>query len=164
MDKSATIIMLGLVVIITLPFLIIYIIKKRKDIKFLSHFTNLAQKEKIMISQKEFWNHSYAIGIDNNSKKIIYANRLKDETTGTIIDLADIEKCRIVTINNSIKNQNGKNPKTDRLELVFTYRNPAIPEKALNFYENAEFMPNADECSHIENWYRIINSNLKQGI
>jgi hypothetical protein len=162
MDTQSAIIILGIVVAITLPFLIIYLNKKRKDIKFLKHFTSLAHKEKIFISEKEFWDHNYAIAIDNTSKKILYANRLKNGTSETIIDLAEVEKCRIVTINKTQKNQNGKNPLTDRLELVFTFRSAEKPEQILEFYENPEFMPNAEEYAHIEKWYQIINSSLKQ--
>src|SRR5665647_1360035 len=120
MDTQSSIIILGIVIAITLPFLIISFIKKRKDIKFLNHFTSLAHKEKIIISKRDFWDHNYAIAIDNNSKKMIYSNRLKDEASGTIIDLNEVENCRKIIINKTQKNQNGNNHLTDRLELVFT--------------------------------------------
>jgi hypothetical protein len=162
MDKEATIIMLGIVAVIILPFLLFYFFKKRREIKFLKHFRNLAQQEKLIISQKEFWDHSYAIAIDTNLNKIIYAKRLRDETAGTIIDLADVEKCRIVSTDKTQKSQNGKDPQTDRLDLVFTFRNSDMPEKVLEFYENTEFMPNTEDRFNIEKWYSIINSNLKE--
>jgi len=162
MDKEATIIILGIVAVIILPFLLFYFFKKRKEIKFMKHFRILAQQEKLIISQKEFWDHRYAIAIDTNMKKIIYAKRLGDETAGTIIDLADVEKCRIVSTDKTQKSQNGKDPLTDRLELVLTFRNSDIPEKVLEFYENTEFMPNAEDRFHIEKWYNIISSNLKE--
>jgi hypothetical protein len=162
MDKEATIIILGIVAVIILPFLLFYFFKKRKEIKFMRHFRTLAQQEKLIISQNEFWDHSYAIAIDTNLNKIIYAKRQRDESAGTIIDLADVEKCRIVSTDKTQKNQNGKDPQTDRLELVFTFRNSDMPEKVLEFYENTEFMPNAEDRFHIEKWYNVINTNLKE--
>jgi hypothetical protein len=162
MDKQATIIMFGIIAAILLPFFIMYLIKKRKDIKFLKHFSDLAHNEKITISEKEFWDHTYAIAIDNTSKKILYTNRLKDGASGTIIDLTEVEKCRIISINKTQKSQNGKDPLADRLELVFTFRNTGKPEQSLEFYENPEFMPNAEEYAHAEKWNQIINSSLKQ--
>jgi len=162
MDKAATIIMSGIFAAIILPFFIIYLIKKRKDIKFLNHFSNLAHKEKITISEKEFWDHTYAIAIDYSSKKILFANRLKNGASGTIIDLNEVEKCRIISINKTQKNLNGNDPRTDRLELVFTFRNTEKPEQSLEFYENPEFMPNAEEYAHAEKWNQIINSSLRQ--
>jgi hypothetical protein len=161
MDKQSLIIILGIVAVITLPFLVITLIRKRKDAIFMKHFTDLAHKKELNISRREFWDHNYAIAIDNNSKKIIYANRLKNGEAASIIDLAEVENCRKVIINKTQKNLNGNDPLTDRLELVFTFRKPEFPEKVLVFYENPEFMPNADECSHLENWHQIINSNLE---
>lgn len=162
MDKASTIIMVGIIAATILPFLIMYLIKKGKDTKFLKHFTNLAHREKVNISQRELWDHKYVIGIDKVSKKIIYANKLQDEIEEAVIDLNEVEKCRVVTINKANKGQNGKNHVSDRLELVFTFRNAEKAEKILKFYENAEFMPNSDECSHVENWYNIIRANLKE--
>jgi hypothetical protein len=164
MDKESTVIILVITLAIGLPFLLIYLAKKRKDIKFLKHFTGIAHKNMIIISDREFWDHTYAIAIDNTSKKILYANRLKDGASETVIDLAEVEKCRIVTVNKTLKNQNGKNPLTDRLELVFTFRDPRKPVQVLEFYNNPEFMPNAQEFAHIEKWNQIINSNLNQNI
>lgn len=73
MDKGSAIIVLVIVALIALPFIFHSLYKKKKDMKFLRDFISLAEKEKIVISQKELWNNCYIIGIDNNSKKnIIY--------------------------------------------------------------------------------------------
>jgi hypothetical protein len=161
MDTGPTIIVLGIIALIALPFFINYLYKKNKELKFMKYFMNLADGEKAKFSQKEFWNNRYAIGIDNNSKKIIYANKQKDKTEGIIIDLSEVEKCRIVNINRTIKNQYGKSNISDRLELVFTFYNSDKPEKVLEFYDSKEFMPTTDDLSIIENWLSIVNLNLK---
>lgn len=162
MDKASTIIMLGIIAATILPFLIYNLIKKGKDTKLLKHFTDLAEREKVTISQKELWDHKFVIGIGTDSKKIIYANKLQEDVEEAVIDLTEVDKCRVVTVNKANKSQNGKNPTSDRLELVFTFLNTSKPEKSLKFYENAEFMPNAAECSHVENWYNIISAKLKE--
>jgi hypothetical protein len=162
MDKQSLFLILAIVAAITLPFVIISFLKKRKDIIIMKHFTGLANKEKLNITKREFWDHNYAIAIDNTSNKILYTNRLKDGASGTIIDLNEVENCRKVIINKTQNNQNGNSLLTDRLELLFTFRNPELSEKALVFYENPEFMPNPEECSHLDNWHQIINASLKQ--
>ena len=162
MDIGALIIILAITVVIALPFIIIYLNKKRKYLKFENDFIKLAQKESVTLSKKEIWNHRYAIGFDNNSKKIIYANKKKDNVECSVIDLTDVSKCNILSVNKTFKNQNGKNALTDRLELVFTFRNPQNPEKNLEFYESTDFMPNEEERAQIENWLQIVNSNLKE--
>lgn len=161
MDKGSAIIVLVIVALIVLPFIFHNLYKKMKDMKFLRDFRNLAEKEKIVITQKELWNNCYAIGIDNDSKKIIYAIKQKEKVEGTLIDLSEVEKCRIAHINRTTKSQDGKNNISDRLELIFTFRKSDIPEMVLEFYDSKEFMPTDKELSLIENWLQIINTNLK---
>lgn len=161
MDKGSAIIVLVIVALIVLPFIFHNMYKKMKDMKFLRDFRNLAEKEKIVITQKELWNNCYAIGIDNDSKKIIYAIKQKEKVEGTLIDLSEVEKCRIANINRTTKSQDGKNNISDRLELIFTFRKSDIPEMVLEFYNSKEFMPTDKELSLIENWLQIINTNLK---
>lgn len=161
MDKGSAIIVLVIVALIALPFIFHNLYKKKKDMKFLRDFISLAEKEKIVISQKELWNNCYAIGIDNDSKKIIYAIKQKEKVEGTLIDLSEVEKCRIANINRTTKSQDGKNNISDRLELIFTFRKSDIPEMVLEFYDSKEFMSTDKELSLIENWLQIINTNLK---
>jgi hypothetical protein len=161
MDKSSTIIALGIVVLTALPFIIYNVYKKMKKMKFLKDFVNMSEKAKLKFSQKELWNNYYAIGIDSDSKKLFYFNKLDNREDGTLIDLSEVERCRLVTTDRHVKTQNGKNNQTNKLEVVFTYKNPGVPEKALEFYKNHEFMPTTDDFSHVENWLGIINSNLK---
>lgn len=161
MDKSSTIIALGLVVLTALPFIIYNLYKKMKKMKFLKDFINMSEKAKLKFSQKELWNNCYAIGIDSDSKKLFYFNKQENREDGSLIDLSEVERCRLVTTDRHVKIQNSKNNQTNKLELAFTYKSSTVPEKALEFYKNAEFMPTTDDFAHAENWLSIINSNLK---
>jgi hypothetical protein len=162
-DAQSAIIVLGIIALIALPFFLNSFFKKSKELKFLKEFSNLAEKEKVVISQKELWRNCYAIGIDNNSRKILYMNKRKDNSENISIDLSEVEKCRIVNINKTVKNYDGRSNLSDRIELVFTLRKSDLPEKVLEFYDNAEFMPTENDQSHAENWLQIITSNLKSG-
>jgi hypothetical protein len=161
MDTGATIIVLGIVALVTLPFLFNNLYKKYKNQKFMKEFIRLSEKENIKISQKELWNNCYIIGIDNNSKKIFYTIKRYNNVETSLIDLAKVESCRISKIYGTLKAQSGNKKMEDKLELVFVFRNSDIPEKALEFYKSTEFMPNENDVALIENWSRIINSNLK---
>jgi hypothetical protein len=160
MDTGSAFIILGIVAIIVLPFIFHSLYKKRKDMKFMKNFISLAEKEKIAISQKELWNSCYIIGIDNDSKKLLYINKRKEGAQEILIDLTEVENCRIASVNKTLKGQSGNRNKSDRLDLVFTFRKSDIPEKSLEFYDSTEFMPTDKENSIIENWLNIINSNL----
>lgn len=161
MDTVSIITGLGLVALITLPFIFHYLHKKNKDIKFMKDLISLAEREKAIISQKEFWRECYAIGIDDISKKLLYIHKRKDKELRTLIDLSAVERCRIVNVSRMVKTQNSNNNVLDRLELVFSFQKSDIPEEVLEFYDSSEFMTTDGELPLIEKWLGIINSNLK---
>jgi hypothetical protein len=161
MDTGAAIIVLVILAVIVLPIIFHYLYKKMKDVRFHKDYLNLAERDNLVFSKKELWNNCYAIGIDNNSGKLLYANKKAGKTEATLIDLSEVEKCRIANINRTFKNQNGNSNISDRLELIFSFRNSTIPEKVLEFYDSTKFMPTADDVAFIENWLQTVNSNIK---
>jgi hypothetical protein len=160
-DTGAAIIVLGIVALIVLPFIVRKAYKKSRDLNFLKEFNSLAEKEKIVISQKEVWNNCYAIGIDNNSGKLYYIKKQKEKVEDVLIDLSDVDKCTLVNINKTVNNSMGRSNMSDRIELIFTFRKSGLPEKVLEFYSNTEFMPTEKDQSQAENWLQLINSDLK---
>jgi hypothetical protein len=160
-DTGAAIIVLAIIAIIALPFIFINLNRKQRDLKFIKEFNHMAEKEKILISKREILNNCYAIGIDNHSGKLLYINKRNGEAENVLIDLSEVDNCRIANINKTFKTQDGKNNLSDRIELIFTFIRSDIPEKALEFYYSKEFMPTEKEQYHAENWLQIINSNLK---
>jgi hypothetical protein len=160
MDRGAAVIVLVIITLIVLPFVFHSLKKKMKDMKFLKDFRQIAEKEKIAITQYQIWNQCYAIGIDESSKKILYVNKRQDNLDDILIDLSEVEKCRIANINRTIKNQDGKGNFSDRLELIFSFNGSGIPETALVFYDSKEFMPTENDHSLIENWLKIVDTSL----
>lgn len=126
----------------------------------MKNFIQMSENSKLTFSQKELWNNCYAIGLDCDSKKLLYFKNLAGSEEGTLIDLSEVEKCRMATIDKHNNNNNNNNG-TNRVELVITYTNPKKSEKVLEFYKNAEFMPSIDDFAHAENWVNIITANLK---
>lgn len=161
MDHQSTIIVLGIIAVLILPFISYSLYKRLKNSNFMKDFLSFAEQERIIISHKELWNNSYIIGIDNNLKKLAYFNKQNEKVTRTIIDLSKVKECRIVSINRTVKAQDGKDNISDRLELRFTFNNNSV-EESLEFYSNKDFMPSDHDHSHIENWLNIVNSNLKE--
>jgi hypothetical protein len=150
----------GLIALIVVPVYIHHLFKTQKERKFLEHFKNLAEREKLEISQSEMWKDKYLIGLDNKANKILYINKLKEKIQEYIIDLQRVEHCRIANISRSVKTADGSRNVTDRLELVFTYRAPEVPKTVLEFYDSEVFLTSDEEHPLIENWSRIINARL----
>lgn len=161
MEKASTILGLSLVVLTALPFIIYSVYKKMDKIKFLKDFTDMAEKANLKLSKKELLHKYYAIGIDRDSKKLFYLNKQNGHQEGTLIDLSEVEKCRLVTVDKHIKSQNNNNDKTNRLELVLTFSNSRKSEKVIELYKNPEFMPSTDDIALVESWLGVINSNLE---
>jgi hypothetical protein len=161
-DKNSALIVLGIVALITLPFIIYSVYKKSKTKKFLTDFLHLAEQEKLNISKNEVWNHNYAIGIDNDSGKLFYVRKEDGNLRKTLIDLSLVEKCRIDYLNRTSKSQDGISKISDRIELIFSFRNKNTPEKAVEFYDSTEFMPTSDDMHQVENWRNIVNSALEK--
>lgn len=162
MDKESTIIALGIIVATVLPFIIFNLIRKMKKVKFQKNFTKLAEREKLRFSREEILNNCYAIGIDPGSKKLLYLNKREDtKNSATLIDLSEVDRCRMVTTDRHLKSEVGSINQTNKLELVFSFTNSKKSEMILEFYNNPEFLPNLDEISQIENWLNIINLNLQ---
>jgi hypothetical protein len=151
----------GLMALIVVPVYIHHLYKKQKERKFLMHFKNLAEREKLEITQNKMWKDKYLIGLDDKANKIIYLNKIKEKIQEYIIDLHSVDNCRIASQNRNVKTADGTRNVTDRLELVFTYRAPDAPQTVLEFYDSEVFLTSDEEHPLIENWLRIINSRLK---
>lgn len=130
--------------------------KKEKN-KFLKNFIQLAEQQQLSISRHDFWNHSFAIGIDINKNKLFYFKKCGDLDQEVLIDLYEVESCRLNNINRNVN----QNKVIDRLELVFTFRNPRLAQKTLVFYNKEETISLYEELAIIENWKTIINTHLE---
>lgn len=161
MDITLIIMAIVLMAIIISPFLLHYLSQKRKEAKILHEFLSLAESENAKLSQMEFWRQRYGIGIDEVSKKMFYISINKEKGERTIINLSEVDQCRINAISRNAKTTSGNVTVIERLDLVFTFNTPDKPEKTLQFYDSAEFISTDNERVLIEKWFGIIKSNLK---
>lgn len=128
--------------------------KERK--KFLKDFMHLAEQQQLFISEHDFWNHSQAIGMGTSKNKLFYLKKQEDQEQKILIDLYEVEACRLNNINRNVN----QNKVIDRLELVFTFRNPRIPQRTLVFYNKEETISLHEELEIVERWKTIINARL----
>jgi hypothetical protein len=161
MDKASTIIGIVIVTMTVLPFLIYNIFKNMKKMKFRKNFMEFSEKSNLKLSKHDIWKNRYAIGIDSDSKRLLYYNIKENKPGATLIELSEVQKCRVVSTDRHVKSQNTINDKTNRLELIITYNNSGVPENILEFYKNPEFMPGTEDFAHADTWLSIINSNLE---
>lgn len=159
MDLGSVVIALVLLAFLIVPFIYYSGVQKKKRNIFLKEVIELAEQQKINFSQYEVWGQYYGLGIDNSTNKLFYYKKKGDKELKVLIDLSEVEKCRVNNINRTIKDTRI----IDQLELVFRYRNAKLPEMTLEFYNNEESMSLNDELQLTEKWATIVNSNLKVG-
>jgi hypothetical protein len=162
MDLTAIISASVLVALITIPFIIHHRGKKKKEKKFLKDVISMTGNEKVKISHEEFWRDGYAICIDDNSNKIVYSNSHKENVEKVVIDLSEIERCRIANSSRKVNSSAGNNIVIERLEMVFTFKKADLPEKFLEFYDHSVFLTTDGELPLIEKWLGIVNSKLSK--
>lgn len=155
---------IGAIILIAVFGIIYYMhkVQKSKENKYAKAFLELAAKENIAIDQHEFWNNIYAIGIDKQSKKVLYRKKKDDKEQIALIDLNEVDKCKKVEKSRMIKTPSGSSKVIDRLDLVFVYKN-SKSEKALEFYNGDESLSLRGEVPLIDKWNEIINAALKEG-
>jgi hypothetical protein len=155
------IIVLVIVAVILIPFLINHNLQKRKKMKFISHFTDLASRNNATITRQDFWKGSYAIGIDENSKKVLYQRRTRGKEEELAIDLKDIAVCSVSTEGNSVNTHVGNSYSASWVRLLLTGTTQGSSQKTIVFFDGTEAMSLLDEELPLaEKWSSIINSNL----
>lgn len=156
MDSSTIIIGLVCLAIIILPILYFQRNQKNKASKLFNEFSNLAGQQQLNISQYDFWDPFYAIGLDSDKMKLFYTKRRESVVQETVIDLLEVGQYRV---SNTNRDTNGSKV-IDYIELTFTYRNSKHPEKSLEFYNREENLILGGELRLAEKWKTIINTSL----
>lgn len=156
MDLLTTIIGLIVVALCVLPIVYMHVSQKKEKNKFLHDFKLMAEQQQLLLSKHEVWGHFYAIGLDSSCSKLCYYQKRGDRPQQELIKLGEVDRCWVNTLK---KPMNGDNV-IDRVELVLSFRNPKLAEKALVFYSREEGMALDGEIQLIELWKTIINSEL----
>lgn len=159
MDLTSLIISIFLCALFIVPLVYATSARNRKDKQLLSNFSDLALKHNISIKTFDLWNNIYVIGIDMSSGKVLYFQKDQDAEKEILIDLSGVAKCKIGKLCKSSKNQ--KETVIYSLALIFSFYDPAVPEKSLEFFNGRESICMNGELPLIEKWQNIIDMNLK---
>lgn len=157
--KTGTLI-IGIVVIllITIPLTLLNIKKNKKKKEFIQKFHDFAKKNNCDISEFDHWGTTL-IGIDKVAGKLFYHKKQPDIMIEKTISLNEIQKCRAINTNRTVKTQNQSNTVTDKLELAFTYYDKNKSDEIIEFYNNSfDGLALTDELLMVEKWEKIINT------
>lgn len=158
MDLNTLIIGIVCLAIVVVPFLYFQINQNKKNQKVHADFIDVAEKQQLDISLSDFWDPSYAIGIDTDNLKLLYIKKNDGKDQQTIIDLSKVSRCGV----NKLSRETDGSKVIDRIELVFTYRDHAYTVKSLEFYNRDENLILGHELNLCERWSTVINSSLTE--
>ncbi len=162
MELGTTIVGIVIILICIIPFALMSINNKKKEKKLLRGLSAFAERNSFKISRYELWNNS-TIGIDDTSLTIFYTRKSRDIETSQQINLAEIQKCRVINSSRTWSNKDGNFKVIDKLELVFSFQDKGKNEVVLEFY-NAEYDSSTltGELQLVEKWCKIFNEKISE--
>lgn len=164
MDTGTIIIAIVFLAAFILPFYFFGRSKKNGAQSLTQTFSELAAKAGLNIVAPECWNKMYCIGLDPNAGKILYVKVKNGAAQEIVIDLAEIEKCRVVNHSKSAVAHNTATKVVEKIELVFTPFAAHHNEKTLEFYALAESLTIGNELKLAEKWKQLAEQQLKKAV
>ena len=156
MDLETIIIGLASLALCIVPIFYFQSKQKAKKEKLLQEFMKLAQQHQLMVTQYDFWDPSYAIGIDTAKKILLYTRKGAEKDDVMLIDLSDVQQCKV---NNLYRDSVGGRT-IDLIELAFICTNSKAL-KNLEFYNREINLNLNNELLLTEKWKNIVNVNLE---
>ncbi|WP_152425248.1 hypothetical protein [Nafulsella turpanensis] len=157
MDLGSIIFGLFTLACFVVPVFYLQKLKKKEKKKFLKNFLDVAAQNGLVISQSDYWRHSYAIGIDSKANRLFYLKKRQGVEQKTVINLSEVVNCRLMNMSRKVNDS----LVVDHVGLNLTFRNASMPEQTLEFYNKEESMGIDDELQLCEKWKAITDSLLQ---
>lgn len=111
--------------------------EKMKEKKLHNEITRYARQENLTLTNEEVWGDQYALGIDNNSRKIVYLKHSEDGDQKEIIDLSKVQKCKVSNGTKTVHDADGKKNVLTSIDLLFHFRNSGTGALSLEVYNDS---------------------------
>lgn len=111
--------------------------EKMKEKKLHSDLNQYAQQENITLTSEEVWGDKYALGVDKNSRKLLYLKHTEDGDQKEIIDLSEVQNCKVSNGTKTVREASGKKNILTSINLLFHYRNSGKSASSLEVYDDA---------------------------
>ncbi|SFU12091.1 hypothetical protein SAMN04489724_4072 [Algoriphagus locisalis] len=129
----------------------------------LASFEEFSTSNNAVPTQHERWRNHYHLGLDCQSKKLVY-HRFGSYPEQSIIDLNEVNKVSIQEKSHMIHVGKEKRHILEYLALQFHFKDSSHSPKTVEIYDGELFSDLAGERSIAEKWQRILEKNLKSPI
>lgn len=163
MGLTVYIVVFALVLLLTTPFIVSNMKRAKRDKALKEALAALDPAAGLSFSHSEVWNDTYAIGIDTDKAKVAYIRKTGDSQQGIMADLREATDCKVEVTARTGKTPNGSITVIDGVSLVITFRDRALSQKVMEFY-NSEVHPLVgSEKELADKWQEIVSSAIKRG-
>lgn len=160
MDSGTIITGLIFILICIIIFWILSRSNQKREKELLQALQLLAQENNHKISQYDTWSNT-AIGIDNAANMIFMIRKINDQSTGLRVNLAEMQKCRMLVASRPQNNEAGSDKVIEKLELAFASSKKQTPETIVEFYNAAyDNAVLSGELQLLEKWQKIVNTRF----
>jgi len=160
MDLGSAIIGAVAIIICALPFVMMSRSRKKREKAFLQSLSKIATQNNCQINQHEIFGN-FAIGIDETKNFVFFFRQVKDNEIEQLVDLSEIQSCKVINTSRNFKNKDGNQKVIDKLELSFTPTAKNKPEIKMEFFNADVNIQLYGELQSIEKWSKLINDRLK---
>lgn len=131
--------------------------KARKE--FLEKFNRFTQGLNLKPDIKEDWRNRYILGLDQQSKMLVYCN-FGDKEEKLAIALPEVSKVDVSEYFQESTNGTKPSRVLENLALKVQFKNPSKPAVQLPIYSAEEFSDLLGETVLASQWAKIINQQL----
>ena len=157
MDLSTIIISIIALMLFVVPIMYIKSVQKKKAQKHLNEFLGQAQAQQLQLTQHEFWDDCYGIGLDEAKQKLFYVKKHQGNEQQQVVNLAEMKSCSVSTTSREA----GDNTVIEQISLRFTPRTPKAQELYLEFYSHEVNLMVSGELRTANKWSDIANESIK---
>lgn len=144
----------------TLPFVIDYRKRKKREKLLLLSLKNTAQQQNCQISEYESCG-DFTIGWDGHKSFVFFIKQKKEGAISQFADLSEFHSCQASKKTRTLKNKEGNVSITERIELCFVPKNKNKSETRFELYDEEINKQQSGEMPFVNKWSNQINERLK---
>ena len=162
--STGTIIFVAILLLsIIIPVMLINRKKKKNEQQFLQSLKDFAGKCNCKITEHQLWNN-IIIGTDGEALRMFFIRKIEDSVVERQVNLAEIQKCRVINTGRSVSSKDSNYQVTERIELAFAPRGSNNPETFFDIYNSKyDNLTLQGELQLAEKWAAIANSLIDNG-
>ncbi|MDD4424424.1 MAG: hypothetical protein PHS40_00710 [Mariniphaga sp.] len=162
MDSGTITVTIVFIAIVTLPFILSGISKKRKKKKLLQHINELAVHKNCYITQYDF-GFNFVVGLDNMADYLFFYKRNENRESQHAIHLKEIRNCKILNSSHEISEGKENFSAIKKLELCLYPIDKNNREEYIEFYNNEyDNLTLSGQLQMAEKWAKLINGKIKK--